>query len=109
MVPSPLKEKEPAMKSELAKAIKTKYAFVAVIFTDTRPDNARQFKEGRRGCVMFMLAAAVKGETVAFDRKTFGCFGGGTGLRFGNQYRNFPGGEDCFCYFLSEGNEQWET
>jgi hypothetical protein len=30
------------------------------------------------------------------------------GLGFGNQYKNFPGGEECFCYFLSTGNEQWE-
>lgn len=97
------------MESELARAIKAKYSPVAVIFTDIRPEKARQFKEGRWGCVMFMLAAAVKGETVAFDRKTFGCFGGGTGLGFGNQYKNFPGGENCFCYFLSVGNEQWET
>ncbi len=26
------------------------------------------------------------------------------GLGFGNQYLNFPGGEEGFCYFLSSGN-----
>ena len=56
---------------------------------------------------MFMLAAAAKGDIAVFDRKTFGCQGGGTGLGFGNQYKNFPGGEECFCYFLSIGNDQW--
>ena len=30
--------------------------------------------------------------------------GGGVGLGFGNQYKNFPGGEEGFCYFLSSGN-----
>jgi len=29
-------------------------------------------------------------------------------MGFGNQYVNFAGGEECFCYFLSVGNDQWE-
>jgi len=55
-----------------------------------------------------MLAAAARGQTAVFDRKTYGCQGGGVGLGFGNQYKVFPGGEDGFCYFLSVGNDQWE-
>ena len=97
------------MENKITRAITFKYDPVAVVLTDKRPDNARQFKPGKWGCVMFMLAAAIKGETTVFDRKTFGCQGGGTGLGFGNQYKNFPGGEDCFSYFLSVGNSQWET
>jgi len=57
---------------------------------------------------MFMLSAAAKGATAVFDRNTFGCHGGGVGLGFGDQYNNFPGGRDCFCYFLSIGNASWE-
>lgn len=97
------------MKSKIFEAIKFSHEPVAVLLTNTRPEPAKQFKEGKWGCVMFMLAAAAKGETAVFDRKTFGCQGGGTGLGFGNQYKNFAGGEDCFCYFLSIGNECWET
>ncbi|MGD2127399.1 MAG: DUF169 domain-containing protein, partial [Desulfobacteraceae bacterium] len=96
------------MESKIAEAIGFKYHPVAIILTDTKPEKARQFKEGKWGCVMFLLAAAAKGETAVFDRKTFGCQGGGVGLGFGNQYKNFPGGEKCFCYFLSTGNQQWE-
>jgi hypothetical protein len=33
-----------------------------------------------------------------------GRLGGGVGLGFGDQYKNFPGGEECFCRFLSCGN-----
>jgi uncharacterized protein (DUF169 family) len=96
------------MESSIAKALTLKYEPVAIIMTNERPEGAKQFKEGKFGCVMSMLAAAVRGNTVVFDRRTFGCPGGGTGLGFGNQYLNFAGGVEGFCYFLSVGNEQWE-
>jgi uncharacterized protein (DUF169 family) len=96
------------MESKIAESIGFRYGPVAMVLTHVKPEGARQFKEGKWGCVMFLLAAAARGETAVFDRKTFGCWGGGVGLGFGNQYRNFPGGEECFCYFLSVGNEQWE-
>lgn len=63
-----------------------------------------QFQEGKWGCVMWFAAHAAKGKTAVADIKTFGCFGGGVGLGFGNQYKNFPGGEEGFCHFLSSGN-----
>ncbi|MFZ5632429.1 MAG: DUF169 domain-containing protein [Bacillota bacterium] len=91
------------MESKIAQAIQMKYSPVAVVLTDHKPDQALQFKEGRWGCVVSMLNAAAKGKTTVFDRKTFGCLGGGTGLGFGNQYVNFPGGIE---YFLSNGNKE---
>jgi len=36
-------------------------------------------------------AAATKGKRAVFDRQTYGCFGGGFGLGFGNTYKDFPG------------------
>jgi hypothetical protein len=57
---------------------------------------------------MWMLASAAKGKTAVFSEDTYGCWGGGVGLGFGNQYLKFPGGVECFHYFLSTGNEQWE-
>ena len=30
-------------------------------------------------------------------------------MGFGNQYQRFPGGVDCFCRFLSSGNEASEA
>ncbi len=91
------------MDSKIADVIGIRYAPVAVIFTDVKPEPALQFKEGARGCVVSMLNAAAKGKTAVFDRKTFGCPGGGTGLGFGNTYKNFPGGIE---YFLSTGNKE---
>lgn len=65
------------------------------------PEGALRFREGAFGCVIAFLKSASKGKTAAFDRKTFGCAGGGTGLGFGNCYENFPGGIE---QFLSTGN-----
>ncbi len=96
------------MESTITEALSLKYEPVAIMLTNERPGGAKQFKEGKFGCVMSMLATAVRGNTAVFDRRTFGCPGGGTGLGFGNQYLNFPGGVEGFCYFLSVGYEQWE-
>ncbi|MCL5290037.1 MAG: DUF169 domain-containing protein [Bacillota bacterium] len=92
------------MESKIAKAIEMKYQPVGVLLANERPEDALQFKEGRWGCVAAMMSAAAKGKTVVFDRKTYGCIGGGTGLGFGNLYVHFPGGIE---YFLSTGNDDF--
>lgn len=97
------------MYSKIAQALKMELNPVAIIWSDKKPENALQFKEGRWGCVMWMLANASKGKTAVFDRNTYGCWGGGVGLGFGNKYLDFPGGLECFYYFLSIGNKEWET
>lgn len=96
------------MESKLAQALGLKYQPVAIIWSDEKPDKAMVFKEGKWGCVMWLLAAAAKGKTAAFDKNTYGCWGGGVGLGFGNQYLNSPGGIECFYYFLSTGNDSWQ-
>jgi uncharacterized protein (DUF169 family) len=90
--------------SKIAKAIHLKHHPVALIWSDEKPEAAMQFQEKKWGCVMWLIANAAKGKSSACDIKTFGCFGAGVGLGFGNQYKNFPGGEDGFCHFLSSGN-----
>lgn len=92
------------MKSQIAQAIQLQYEPVAILWSDEKPEGAMQFTEGKWGCVMWLAVSAAKGRTAVADRKTFGCFGGGVGLGFGNQYLNFPGGMEGFCHFLSSGN-----
>jgi hypothetical protein len=94
------------MKSKIAEAIELETLPVALIWEDQVPAEAARFKERSWGCVVSLFAAAAaKGRVGAFDRKTYGCWGGGVGLGFGNQYESFPGGVECFCRFLSDGNE----
>jgi uncharacterized protein (DUF169 family) len=96
------------MESAIAKAIQIKYQPVALLWSNEKPQGAMQFQEGKWGCVMWLAAHAAKGKAAVADKKTFGCFGGGVGLGFGNQYKNFPGGEEGFCHFLSTGNTERE-
>lgn len=92
------------MDSKIAKAIHLQHHPVALIWSDEKPEAAMQFQEKKWGCIMWLIANAAMGKSSACDIKTFGCFGAGVGLGFGNQYKNFPGGEDGFCHFLSSGN-----
>jgi uncharacterized protein (DUF169 family) len=103
-----MREEAGNMKSKIKEALNLKYAPVAILWTDEAPEGAGQFKAGKWGCVMWMLARAAKGKTAVFTQDTCGCWGGGVGLGFGNQYLTFPGGIECFYYFLSTGNGQWE-
>lgn len=97
------------MESKIAQALGLTHHPVVVIFAEEKPEGALQFKPGTWSCVMFMFANACRGKTAAFDAETYGCWGGGVGLGFGNAYEAFPGGVDCFTHFLSSGNNAWET
>ena len=96
------------MDSKMASAIRLETKPVAVVWVDSAPEGATRFKAGRWGCVASMFAAAAKGRVGAFDRQTYGCWGGGVGLGFGNCYESFPGGIEGFCRFLAEGKESCE-
>ena len=98
------------MLSQISLAIGLKHHLVALILTDEKPEGAQQFTAGRWGCVMSLFAtAAAKGKSAAIDKDTYGCWGGGVGLGFGEAYQQFPGGVECFAHFLSSGNRHSEV
>jgi len=97
------------MQSKIQNALAPAYEPVAMLWAEDKPEKALQFKKGRFSCVMFGFANAARGRAAVFDRETYGCWGGGVGLGFGNTYTEFPGGEQGFHYFLSCGNAEWVT
>ncbi len=98
------------MNSRIATALMLNTNPVAILWSDTAPERALQFKPGRWGCVMNVFATvATRGKTGVFARDTFGCWGGGVGLGFGNAYETFPGGVEGFCGFLAGGNDHTQT
>ncbi len=93
------------MQSKIQNALSMSLSPVAILLSDEAPEGAARFQDGKWGCVMMMFATvATQGRSAAFDRSSYGCWGGGVGLGFGNAYRTFPGGEECFVRFLSTGN-----
>lgn len=89
------------MQSKLVEAIGLGSSPIVVTLTDEKPEAALQLKEGRWGCVAAHMLAVSKGKTAAFDRKSYGCPGGGVGLGFGNAYER-----ECFAIdkLLSTGD-----
>lgn len=65
------------MDSRIAAILKFAHRPVALLFSDEKPENAVEFKEGWWACVMFSFAGAARGKTAAFGRKSFECWGGG--------------------------------
>ncbi len=97
------------MNSQIAEAIGLTTHPVALVWADSAPEGALAFKPGKWGCVMSLIASvAAKGRTAAFSRETYGCWGGGVGLGFGDCYDHFPGGVEGFCGFLADGNDKTE-
>ena len=93
------------MEYKLKEYLKLDFDGVGLIFSNDKIDKALSFKEGKYGCVMYLFVSAARGRVAQVSRETFGCWGGAVGLGFGNYYVEFPGGIDCFYYFLSYGNK----
>jgi hypothetical protein len=79
------RDRRSIVESLIAQAIRAKLPPVAILLSDEKPEGATQFAKGKWGCLMWLLAGAIKGTPAAVDESSFGCLGGGTGLGFGNQ------------------------
>jgi hypothetical protein len=72
------------MESEIARHLQPEFSPVAVVWSDSIPDDALQFKEGRFGCVLFLFAeASRRGRVAGGSRKTIVCNGGRAALGLG--------------------------
>lgn len=72
------------MDSAIADSLRPEFDPVAVVWSDTCPDDAFQFKPGRFGCTLYLLAeASRRGKVAAGSRETVMCPGGRAALGFG--------------------------
>lgn len=63
------------MYSSVADAIGLKYEPLVMLFAASKPEKARQFKEGKWGCVMFMVAAVSRSASIPWPRPGVICRG----------------------------------
>lgn len=72
------------MESLLVQSLNPEFDPVAVVWSDTIPDDAFLFKEGKFGCTLYLFAAASRNGKVAVgSRKSVKCPGGRAALGFG--------------------------
>ncbi|MCL2711849.1 MAG: DUF169 domain-containing protein [Methanomassiliicoccaceae archaeon] len=90
------------MYSKLAERLRFSLEPVAIWFTDEKPEGALQFEEGKRGCIAERLISSSEGKVSAFDKKTYGCVGGGVGICFGDTFTKDNEPIECR---LSTGDE----
>ncbi len=89
------------MESCIVDALRPTLHPFAFLFSDTKPEDARQFRPNLRGCSMALVTAVAKlGGSAAFDQETIGCPGGACGLCLGARFDQTPGG---IGHFLSTG------
>jgi len=76
---------ESLMKSAVVKHLKPEFEPVAVVFCNSIPDTALQFKKGKFGCVLNLFAeASRRGRTAGGSRDTICCPGGRAALGLGH-------------------------
>jgi len=97
------------MESAIVKNLKPEFAPVAVVWCDTIPDDAAQFKEGKFGCVLYLFAeASVRGRIAGGCRKTIACNGGRSALGFGVDFDASEELLDRYAAVFSKGLESAE-
>jgi len=72
------------MESVIVRNLQPEFAPVAVVWSNTIPDDALQFKKGKFGCILYLFAEAARREKVAGgNRESITCTGGRAALGLG--------------------------
>ena len=75
------------MESVIVKNLRPEFEPVAVVWSDTIPADAFQFKNGKFGCVLYLFAeASTRGKIVGCSRENIICTGGRAALGFGTDF-----------------------
>jgi len=92
------------MKSAIVRQLQPEFAPVAVVWSDSIPDDALQFKKGRFGCVLYLFAeASRRGRVAGGSRESITCSGGCAALGLGVDFDASEEQLDRYAALLSKG------
>ena len=75
------------MESAIVKNLQPDFEPVSVVWSNTIPDDALQFKKGKFGCILYLFAeAARRGRVAGGNRDTITCNGGRAALGLGTDF-----------------------
>ena len=94
------------MESAIVKNIQPEFEPVSVVWSNTIPDDALQFKKGKFGCILYLFAeAARRGKVAGGNRDTISCKGGRAALGLGIDYDTSDELLDRYAAVFSKGLE----
>lgn len=92
------------MESEIVRHLQPEFAPVALVWSDAIPEDAVQYREGRFGCVLYLLAeASIRGRVAGGNRRTITCNGGRAALGLGCDFDETAERLDRYSAVLSKG------
>jgi hypothetical protein len=94
------------MRSTVVEHLKPEFEPVAVVWSDSIPEGALEFKEGRFGCILYLFAeASRRGRVTGGSRDTIVCSGGRAALGFGVDFVESEEQLDHHAAIFSKGLE----
>ncbi|MGV7223614.1 MAG: DUF169 domain-containing protein [Nitrospinales bacterium] len=92
------------MESAIVKNLQPEFEPVAVVWSNTIPDDAIQFKKGKFGCILYLFAeAARRGKIAGGNRETITCNGGRAALGLGIDFDASDEQLDRYAAVFSKG------
>ncbi len=92
------------MESKIVQNLRPEFEPVAVVWSDTIPGDAMQFKKGKFGCTLYLFAeASRKGKITGGSRDSIMCTGGRAALGFGSGFDATDELSDFYAAFFSKG------
>jgi uncharacterized protein (DUF169 family) len=92
------------MESAIVKNLQPEFEPVAVVWSNTIPDDAIQFKKGKFGCILYLFAeAARRGKVTGGSRDTITCNGGRAALGLGIDFDASDEQLDRYAAVFSKG------
>lgn len=92
------------MDSRIVTHLRPEFEPVAVVWSDSIPEDAFQFKQGKPGCVLYLFAEAARsGKIAGGNRETITCNGGRAALGFGIDFDESDETLDRYAAMFSKG------